>query len=108
MFIKYLVPVIALFFASCSSRHSKATEEVPVCDNITGSGSLTEQLGLSAEKLRTSTGIYSLEDGGKSLVARAWLCDHTTKTLDIQYYIFSKDNTGLIACDFIVRAADRG
>lgn len=55
-----------------------------------------------------SNGVFSLENGGESLVARAWLCDHTQRTLDIQYYIFSRDNTGLIACDYIVRAADRG
>jgi putative cardiolipin synthase len=108
MLVKYLVPAVALCLYSCSSRHSTATEEVPVCDNITGSGQLTGLLGLPAEKLSVTTGLYSLEDGGKSLVARAWLCDHAAKTLDIQYYIFSKDNTGLIACDFIVRAADRG
>lgn len=28
--------------------------------------------------------------------------------MDIQYFIFSLDNVGLIACDYIVRAADRG
>ena len=27
---------------------------------------------------------------------------------DIQYFIFSTDNVGLIACDYLIRAADRG
>ena len=108
MLLKYLVPVLAFNLFACSYRHTESTEPVPVCDNISGTGPLTEQLGLPQEKLANSTGLYSLEDGGKSLIARAWLCDHASKTLDIQYYIFYKDNTGLIACDFIVRAADRG
>ena len=30
------------------------------------------------------------------------------KTSDIQYFIFSTDNVGLIACDYLIRAADRG
>ena len=49
-----------------------------------------------------------LEDGGGSLVARAWLAEYAEKTIDIQYFIFSPDNVGLIACDYLVRAADRG
>ena len=38
----------------------------------------------------------------------AWLCEHAEKTIDVQYFIFSTDNVGLIACDYLVRAADRG
>ena len=39
---------------------------------------------------------------------RAWLCEHAEKTIDVQYFIFSTDNVGVIACDYLVRAADRG
>lgn len=56
----------------------------------------------------TQTGVYVLEDGGNSLLTRAWLCEHAQKTIDVQYFIFSTDNVGLIACDYLVRAADRG
>ena len=42
------------------------------------------------------------------MVARAWLSEYAEKTIDIQYFIFSTDNVGLIACDYLVRAADRG
>jgi putative cardiolipin synthase len=52
--------------------------------------------------------VYVLEDGGGSLVARAWLAEYAEKTIDIQYFIFSPDNVGLIASDYLVRAADRG
>lgn len=54
------------------------------------------------------TGVYVLEDGDGSMVARAWLCEHAEKSIDIQYFIFTTDNVGLIACDYLVRAADRG
>ena len=59
-------------------------------------------------ELRARTAVYSLDDDVLSLTSRAWLCDHAKKTLDIQYYIFSKDRIGLISCDYLVRAADRG
>lgn len=49
-----------------------------------------------------------LEDGGGSMIARAWLSEYAEKTIDVQYFIFSTDNVGLIACDYLVRAADRG
>ena len=42
------------------------------------------------------------------MVARAWLTEYAEKTIDIQYFIFSMDNVGLIACDYLIRAADRG
>ena len=42
------------------------------------------------------------------MVARAWLSEYAEETIDIQYFIFSLDNVGLIACDYIVRAAERG
>jgi phosphatidylserine/phosphatidylglycerophosphate/cardiolipin synthase-like enzyme len=58
--------------------------------------------------MRTKTGVYVLEDGAGSMVARAWLSEYAEKTIDIQYFIFSIDNVGLIACDYLVRAADRG
>jgi cardiolipin synthase C len=65
-------------------------------------------LGIKADELERSDFVYALEKGGDNLIARAWLCDQAQKTLDIQYYIFARDNTGLIACEFIVRAAERG
>lgn len=42
------------------------------------------------------------------MVARAWLSEYAEKTIDIKYVIFSTDNIGLIACDYLIRAADRG
>ena len=42
------------------------------------------------------------------MVFRAWLTDAAEKTIDIQYFIFSADNIGLIAIDYLLRAADRG
>ncbi len=63
---------------------------------------------LVKEKAATQSAAYSLEDGAGSLVTRAWLSEYAEKTIDIQYFIFSTDNVGLIACDYIVRAADRG
>ena len=58
--------------------------------------------------MKTKTGVYSLEEGDESMIARAWLSESAEKTIDIQYFIFSADNVGLIAVDYLIRAADRG
>lgn len=71
-------------------------------------GGLSKELVHIADSMRNKTGAYVLEDGEGAMIARAWLCEHAEKTIDIQYFIFATDNVGLIACDYIVRAADRG
>ena len=58
--------------------------------------------------MTTKTGALVLEDGHGSMMARAWLSDYAEQTIDVQYFIFSTDNIGLIACNYLVRAADRG
>jgi len=85
-------------------------QEADFCSSIhpTDTSRLGNELKPLADNMRTKTGVYVLEDGGGSLVTRAWLCEHAEKTIDIQYFIFSTDNVGLIACDYLVRAADRG
>lgn len=54
------------------------------------------------------SGAYVLEKGEESLLARAWLADHAKKTIDIQYFIWSVDNIGILASEALIRAADRG
>lgn len=54
------------------------------------------------------TGLYVLEKGEESLLARAWLADHAEATIDIQYFIWSTDNIGILASESLLRAAERG
>lgn len=65
-------------------------------------------LHLSKEELQNNTAVYSLENGGKSLAARLWLISHAKQSIDIQYFSFSRNVTGLIASKYVVDAADRG
>lgn len=54
------------------------------------------------------SGFYVLEKGEDALLARAWLGDHAARSIDIQYFIWSTDNIGILASEFLLRAADRG
>jgi putative cardiolipin synthase len=54
------------------------------------------------------TGTLVLERGEQSLLVRAWLADNARRTIDVQYFIWSTDNIGILAAEALLRAADRG
>lgn len=56
----------------------------------------------------SQSGIYVLDKGEEALLARAWLADHAQKTIEVQYFIWSTDNIGILASEALLRAADRG
>jgi putative cardiolipin synthase len=61
-----------------------------------------------AGKMRDSTGMVILDRGEESLLARAWLVRNATRSIDIQYFIWSTDNIGILASAELLDAADRG
>ena len=107
--LKSFLIIALLIIASCSET-VQFTEATDFCSKIhrNESTTLSKELKDIAELMETKTGVYVLEDGSGSMVARAWLSEYAEKTIDIQYFIFSTDNVGLIACDYLIRAADRG
>ena len=109
--LKYLFYGFAplLLLASCNQK-TEAVIEQDFCASIqrNDSISLSTELEGMTELMEEKTGAFVLEDGSGSMIARAWLSEYAEKTIDIQYFIFSIDNVGLIACDYLVRAADRG
>lgn len=103
--------LLVTLLATIACNEKKAVQlETDFCSNIQRNDSITlsKELEDVAELMNAKTGVYVLEDGSGSMVARAWLTEYAEKTIDIQYFIFSTDNIGLIACDYLVRAADRG
>lgn len=54
------------------------------------------------------SGMYIFEKGEEALLARAWLTDHATRSIDVQYFIWSSDNIGILAAEALLRAAERG
>ncbi len=114
---KSLIAIVVIFLVSILLWlwPGKEKEIVPpqlndFCSSIhnTDTAKLSTELLPFQKLIDTKTGAYVLEDSGGSLLTRAWLCEHAEKTIDVQYFIFSTDNVGLIATDYLVRAADRG
>lgn len=54
------------------------------------------------------TGVLVLDKGEEALLARAWLADHAQHTIEVQYFIWSTDNIGILATEALLRAAERG
>lgn len=54
------------------------------------------------------SGAYVLDRGEEALIARAWLADHARESIEVQYFIWSTDNIGILAAEALLRAADRG
>lgn len=54
------------------------------------------------------SGIYVLDTGAEALMARAWLADHAQRSIEVQYFIWSTDNIGILAAEALLRAAKRG
>lgn len=109
--MKYLYLFTILVFLACwQPKKEAAQEETDFCSKIhrNDSVSLSDELKDIQDSMENKTGVYVLEDGGGALITRAWLSEYAENTIDIQYFIFSTDNVGLIGCDYLVRAADRG
>ncbi len=107
---KYFI-ILSILFISCHQKNDKTiVQEQDFCVNIHRNDtiSLSKELEDISDIMQTKTGVFVLENGGNAMVTRAWLSEYAEKTIDIQYFIFSTDNVGLIACDYLVRAADRG
>jgi cardiolipin synthase C len=54
------------------------------------------------------TGVYILDKGEESMMGRAWLAQHARQSIDVQYFIWSSDNIGILATEMLLQAADRG
>lgn len=108
-----LFPAVAFLLTcllACKQNNREQSPATSYCDLIRGSDTsgLNPHLRIYDSLLQLKSAAYVLEDGDGSMIARAWLTQNASKSIDIQYFIFSVDNVGLIACDYLVRAADRG
>jgi len=95
--------IISLFFFQCKNEGSSwATDsDENFCESIhrNDSLSLSGELADVDSLMQSKTGIYVLEDGANAMITRAWLSEYAEESIDIQYFIFSLDNVGLIAAD---------
>ena len=98
-----LTKLLLLILLACTTLHcTTAMADVPA------TATLTDTIAPLIKAHTGTTGAYVLDKGEEALLARAWLADHATKSIDIQYFIWSTDNVGILASEALLRAAERG
>jgi cardiolipin synthase C len=92
--MRYLYWLMCIFFTVFSS------ELLAISD--------AQNVYTAIAKHPNQSGIFVLDKGEDALFTRAWLADHAQKTIEVQYFIWSTDNIGILASEALLRAADRG
>lgn len=91
-------------FSNTKLQASKIDDCISYKDNLM----LSDYLKDVKDKMQNKTGVYVLEQGIEAMLSRAWLTQHAQTSIDVQYFIFSTDNIGLIATNYLIQAAKRG
>jgi putative cardiolipin synthase len=102
------------FIASLSLLHGCAS--LPVDVERTPSHTLQDtQDTVLANKVSVAvaehpglSGFYPLSTGMDAFITRYALIDQAQRSLDVQYYIWHQDTTGVVLVDKLLQAADRG
>ncbi len=95
--LKYTLTVFLLLLLAGFSSMASAVNDTPM-----------DLIDLQIAANPGKSGVYVLDTGTEALLARAWLADNARKTIDIQYFIWSTDNIGILAAEALLRAAERG
>jgi putative cardiolipin synthase len=75
---------------------------------VSGPGWLELVCADCSSKMEEQTGVFILDRGVDSLLTRAWLTRQATQSIDIQYFIWSTDNIGILASTELLAAAKQG
>ena len=68
----------------------------------------TAPVGLASVSSTDISGFYLLDRSEEALRWRLALIDSATETIDLQYYLYHSDNTGMLLTSRLIAAADRG
>lgn len=98
---------------SPSNRNSACTWALLLAAVCGGAASAAPDAAMQAIEAQLAahagqSGAYVLDAADEALIARAWLVDHAQRSIEVQYFIWSEDNVGIIAAEALLRAAERG
>lgn len=110
MFNKTTLLFLMLITTACSTlpNHQSVTKDYSVAFSHPDQTSLGKQYIKSASVQNGLSGFYILNKGLDGFSARALLIDKAEASLDLQYYIFREDDTGMLLTTHLLKAADRG
>lgn len=97
----------AFALTACSSLPPPAPSAMPVA-LATDDTAIAQHLAPLTAAHPGQSGVYTLRDGREAFAARAVLANAAQRSLDVQYYIWHKDITGVLLFNALSAAADRG
>src|SRR5688572_1595623 len=107
-FATTLTIACTLIVAGCA----RLPKDYPRVESTAYKDTQNTRLGQVVTKLAADhpdlSGVYALRHGTDALVARLTLADMAERSLDVQYYIWHKDQTGPLLGERLLLAADRG
>jgi putative cardiolipin synthase len=106
---RLLAPVALLCLAAACTTPQRDVPKV-ASQRVAPAGASGLGAAFAPVQARNSgkSGFRLVIGGREAFTARIELADRAERTLDLQYYIWDSDDTGLILAERLIRAADRG
>lgn len=108
----WAVLALTLLLSGCAlptlQGRSITSAATPQSTEETTLGHKLAQLRQQAQPLPWESGIYPLDNPQEAFAARMLLARNAQSTLDVQYYIWRADTSGLLLLQALWQAADRG
>jgi putative cardiolipin synthase len=105
---KTLLALSVLLVAGCAIVTKDYPRTASTAYQAHESTALGKEIAAIAAEHPGESGFAIIRRGRQAFTARVALADLAEKTLDVQYFLWERDATGLILADHLLRAADRG
>lgn len=100
--------LLVSLMAGCAALPSLAGRQPSSALTDTSNTVLAEALTSITAAHRGLSGVYPLADGRDAFAARIMMANAAERSLDVQYYIWHRDTTGVLLYNALRAAADRG
>jgi putative cardiolipin synthase len=100
--------LLGLLLAGCGRLPDQETRLVTQSNPPPADTPLAKAIAPQSRQHPDLTGIYTLSDGRSAFATRGLLVEAARATLDVQYYIWHDDLSGVLLLTAMHRAADRG
>jgi len=103
-----LLALSVLLFAACAVMHKDYPRTASTAFPDHESTAIGKEIAAIGAQHPGESGFAIIRRGRQAFTARVALADLAEKSLDVQYFLWERDATGLILGDHLLRAADRG
>ena len=105
---RFLAWLLPLLLAACASLPTERAAEPSYVLTDTAGTALGRHAAKALAGLQRPNGVHLMQRGQDAFLARLALAELAERSIDAQYYIWHKDQTGQLLVSALLRAADRG